>query len=364
MKLKTIALGLLATVAAAPSLLADVNIYLTGSTAFRSAVITTVAAMYDAGATVNADNSPASKANHATYSGTMTALYGGQIVNVYMSWSGSVEGVQAVTAGANQSFLPVGNVLNTTNNNYSVSTPADFALSDVFQSTTPYSSPVLNQATVSGAPGIGVVPFTFMHNNSTAANSITNITHQQAITLLANGQMSLRFWTGSSSDQGTMVSLVGRYPLSGTRYTIQADTGYGARSVSDLWELIGGVWTDVGDAGYSSGGSVATDLGATVNNGPAIGYLGTSDAATAAGLGATYISYEGVPYSVTAVTEGTYSLWGYEHLYWKGTLDANHTTFKNAFATNIQSNFGVAGIAISLMKVSRGGDGGAIGTLY
>jgi hypothetical protein len=95
-------------------------------------------------------------------------------------------------------------------------------------------------------------------------------------------------------------------------------------------------WNTIGHSGYTAGGDVANILsspnpvstsGWTVANaapgftvGTSTAYivscLGTSDAATAITAGAFGLSYNGVPFSIAAVEEGQYSLWGYEHLYY------------------------------------------------
>jgi hypothetical protein len=159
--------------------------------------------------------------------------------------------------------------------------------------------------------------------------------------------------------------------------------------------------SDVGDDGFDSGGNVANSLqvdatGATLDgvNGFLIGYLGMSDAKTAAigtaGAGsgsAVYLSFNGVYESDAGVEYGSYTYWGGEHLYGKpglstsseaytvaNLLDGASTGLNKAMSLSsgaVTTNF-VAGacpgdvrttsqsvlIPLGSMQVTRGGDGG------
>jgi hypothetical protein len=114
-------------------------------------------------------------------------------------------------------------------------------------------------------------------------------------------------------------------------------------------------WANAGHSGYIAGGDVKSVLQATnpvvhtsltytvANTGLAdasigniwfIGYLGIADAGV--GGNAVTLSYNGVPYSVAAVANGAYTLWGYEHFYYlTGTGAGNLSGTKKTVADKL-----------------------------
>ena len=81
------------------------------------------------------------------------------------------------------------------------------------------------------------------------------------------------------------------------------------------------------------------------------------------GSGAVALNWAGVPFSQTAVMNGQYTFWGYEHIMWRSTI----TGVKSTFATNLKNNLLAAtsatlnpNVALGDMQVSRTGDGGPI----
>jgi hypothetical protein len=98
----------------------------------------------------------------------------------------------------------------------------------------------------------------------------------------------------------------------------------------------------------------------TITN--AIGTVGASDIKTNIAL-----AYEGVPYSVTNVINGSYPLWGYEHWFWNTTDSATVAVITNLLAgvTNVTfqtSNpvFTGSFVPYSALNVQRSVDGGPI----
>jgi hypothetical protein len=93
-------------------------------------------------------------------------------------------------------------------------------------------------------------------------------------------------------------------------------------------------WSATGHSGYLGGGDVANTLKSTgdtvstfttgkpagftngVSHAALIGVLGTADQAGTVG---TKLTYNGVPFSVAAVKNGTYTLWDFEHFYIRST---------------------------------------------
>ena len=209
MKLNKYLLGAAAGLALASSAYADFSVYITGSTAFRAAAYAGIASLYDAGFNVNASSNSAAPftiianaqapnrptsdntyngANFQAFSGTMPA-FGSQIVTIYCNWSGAVEGIRDVTLSVTLPFLSTAVSQTTSFTDAGTTAVADFAFSDVFQSTTTYKTPTLQTVKV------GVIPFAFTKNQG-APNNLTNISHQQAQTLFANGVVPLSFITG------------------------------------------------------------------------------------------------------------------------------------------------------------------------
>jgi hypothetical protein len=233
-----------------------------------------------------------------------------------------VEGIRDVVQGNTIDFLSTADSQSSSFTDAGQSVAAEFAFSDVFQSATTYKSPTLSTLQV------GVIPFILVKNQGASAN-LTNITHQQANTLFANGVVSLGFitgdtTTGTGSDTNKVACLVGRYNGSGTRAAVFADTGYGALKNSSNYKYSATAGpgstpaftavTPDPNIGYTSGSSIKTDLGqsisqallvdgATYGTGYAIGYLGVKDAygVTGNSAGALNLSYNGTPFSTNAV---------------------------------------------------------------
>jgi hypothetical protein len=64
----------------------------------------------------------------------------------------------------------------------------------------------------------------------------------------------------------------------------------------------------------------------------------------------------------TPVYKGLYSMWGYEHLFRRGTAPANIQSFRTGLATEINNDLATSTTAIQVgkMQVSRPADGGPI----
>jgi hypothetical protein len=117
-----------------------------------------------------------------------------------------------------------------------------------------------------------------------------------------------------------------------------------------------------GDGGYYSGGDLASAMAASS---PFIyvTYLGLSDATTVEGVFGTAcdMTYNGVPYSLSAVQNGQYTFWCYEYMDYRPnyqTVDANGYTVANNLATQIQAeNLSTVGANLSTMNVFRNQEG-------
>jgi len=212
------------------------------------------------------------------------------------------------------------------------------------------------------------------------------MTQQLAKAVLNNTGLPLSMWTATATDTA-LVFATGRNNDSGTRLDAFAESGFGIggapvqvdgtqSSTSGFAWINAGVWTagsgGVGNVaffaaanGYSSGGSLAAEMNATnsinVLPGWLVTYLGINDSNTV-NAGANDLTYNGVPYGPTAVEQGLYSFWSYEHLLYRtaGTA-ANVVTVANGLASQIRNTDAtVSGILATSMAVERSSEGAPI----
>ncbi len=419
--------AVLLALAAAQAASAQTTIRVTGSTAFRSATISSIQSLLAPGYDVAyTGTSGATGAQYATYVGT----YSGNAVVIQCAWTGSVEGIRDVARGLTQNFIKASVVPNTNGTGVSDSTASfsasggniesaipDIAMADNTQSATIYKTPSLKETSV------GIIPFVFVkgrlgasHPGKAGYDSVTNITNQLAKGLLGGGA-PLSFFTGSADASGTKLYAVGRNPLSGTRLVTFAETGFGATSPATQFTPVvsGSNITQInltaadatngfvdGDNGYTSGGTLASDLSKTVSDTDGsgnlydgvpfglVGYVGVGDAAallkainTTTSTDTGYVlAYNGVSLGVsynstsqtttwdfTAIKEGKYSLWSVAQLAYRKSSGPNGTTalaglpktFADALSTNIIANVpSASGVKLSDMLVTRASEGAVI----
>lgn len=378
---------------------AQTIIHITGSTAFRAGTHQAISDILQPGYTVGYSGSSLPGASQAIFTGTTYASNGAIPVIIKTSWSGSVGGIQTVSQQLTISTW----LTNTTPAganapaNYDPPAVPEVCMSDVFQASTPFPTPVL-QSTI-----VGIVPFKWVRNNGAPA-TLTNITPQLAISLYTGtGSLPLAMFTGLNSDEGTNIYALGRDADSGTRLTAFAETGVGVlNNVQQYYPLNGstiikkggtlvvtgqeivpastvnGILYPVGDSGYSSGGDLAAAMTATGSatatgvKGFYVTYLGLPDAFTAENGNAVDINYNGTAYSPTAVEEGQYTFWGYEHLDYRSGYSGNGKTVADLLAAKIlnvdaaviPSGSVAPGILLGSMRVQRFTDGGPISNSY
>ena len=422
----SIALAILATTAKA-----DVEVRITGATAFRTAALNALKAQFDLGGSYTfAHNKAAGGVNgadRATFKGTFPGVSG--VTTVRVSHNGSVEGLRAIAApGVVNSPLfitdaalasPGGDAGEAANENALVSgsttqQTAKFAYSDVRQSSTPISSPTLLPA----QPKVGVTLFTMLANEGAPAG-LTNVTFQQFKALFAQGELPLSVFTGDAADTNPVYA-TGRNDGSGTRTAYMAESQLGittlvsqfvattsagnaitvlrkvpaggatingtfdATSASTLWSQ------DLdGNGGYFSGSVLRTEMGRVTSstqvldsNGdelrPAgqlhlITFLSAADAVPARVAGAKVLGWNGSTLSslntgtvvdstdLAKITEGQYSAWTFQNLYYNGSLSADentvYTAIKNGIPASLIAAGYVPGVPSTIMNVSRPNDG-------
>lgn len=410
---------------AASSAKADVEIRITGATAFRAATLDTIKALYDAGnganqaytythdAAVNASNA----STRSVWRGFIAGIPG--VTTVRCSFNGSVEGLRAVALGGshNPTFLTDAALTGTPADNGAgaaqvsgISTPtsallAKFSFSDCLQASTPITSPALAPAD----PRVGVVVFTMLANEGAPAG-LTNVSNQQFRSLFAQGAQPLSLFTNNLADMD-LVFAMGRNDGSGTRTIYLAETGYGVSNVVNQYVSntststaisairLANTTTDAstvwgqnqpGNGGYSSGSALRGDFGKTsaacavmdsdgvtellpAGNIHLITGISLNDAVVAIDNGAKALGYNGVHLTgieagnntmnaadLALVTNGAYSYWSNQNLYYSGSLSADQNAFYTALKTGITTNLAAAGIPLTSMNVSRGLDGGPI----
>ena len=399
--------------------------HITGSTAFRAATITAIQFEINGSATITptaADNATATSANNLLWTGSNGTLGN---YTIKASFNGSGAGTQLVAGALAIPFLDGTNTgwpttiagTPTTANSTDVVVP-DVAMSDVFQSTSGFLGNVptdlpLGTGTVPVAHTyshltdnqVAIVTFKPMASKTfpqgTAAGLVDDtgsfnvssysMTTQNFRATWSNGSTLLSLYTGNNSDENSVVWATGRNQDSGTRLTYLSETTFGVNNFVNQYyptytsgtvtavnqysiQTINGISTQqLGNSGESSGGTVrgylqqpfASDLASLGGNGYFVTVLGTSDSLSV-NTSAIELPYNGTYYSNTAVEEGTYTMWGYEHMFYlPGLSNSGADTNALSFANSVKSHFtGVAesglshaGLPLGVMNVSRSNDG-------
>lgn len=367
---------LMASAVLAAGILCQANaanvVYLTGSTAFRGVVYNSLntfgaGGVFDAAPAITTYGKATAPSSGATW-----MLFHGNIggVDTYVDclWSGSEAGIACVASATPSQTLndggPLANVpayflvpdatinpppgLSTapgSTQTNTVSTRADLAMADTSQVVSLTRTPALSP--IGSASGIvGIVPFTWVKNQQTFPtpswySNLVNLTHEQLQIQLAGPQV-VGFFTGNNADTNNFVYTVGRNKGSGTRANALADSRYGIGVPVDQFSIGGFPTTDGAtlllqdnstfltpagsDDGYESGGDVSKAMsikGSTAQTDPnfgvtgwmAIAYLGIGDATANGNSTNNWLTLNGVSESNGTVENGTYSLWGHEHLY-------------------------------------------------
>lgn len=390
---------------------AQTTLHLTGSTAFRGAVHTAITHMMT-NLVYGYTGTSFTGASEAIFNGTVVLTNGTTIPNVTIKtyWTGSLAGIESVSTE-----LPLANAWLTnstpmssggTPNAALTFDPAavpEICMNDGFQYDSQYPTPALTETEV------GTVDFVFAKNVKGYQNApgLTNMTPILAAALWKSQVgLPLSMWTGNVADEATTVYALGRDPDSGTRKDAFLETGiqnFNGSSTPTFttinqWEPLDASGNQVNgnnkvaiasqipwppttnldgfnfpqfDGGYHSGGDLAAAMS---QSSPYIyvSYLGLSDDATltnAAGSTAVNLSYNGVPFSHAAVTNGQYTYWTYEFLGYyppyAGTV-AHAEDVANTLAVKISTEISLPsyGDYLTNMNVYRNQEGQAVYPLY
>ena len=433
-----VALGVAVT-----SATADTEITITGATAFRQATMLAIVNAYNSvgagGVAWNAAHDfPANATNQvsqliasnkAVISGSFPGLTG--VTTIRTSFNGSTEGLNAIAGNNDPSFLttaalsaadPDADGIRPAQTSPTQTLRPKFSFSDVYQSTSPITTPVLNPV---GSSAVGVVTFTMVANEGAPANW-TNVTQQQFKAVLQQGFQPLSLFTGDSNDSGTFVFATGRNDGSGTRSAYLTEIGYGVANtvqqyiVTTAGQSVAGeisaitlvpqggngtgnllcpdgtgnastLWGNdvLGNGGYRSSSALRGIMGRTsavcdvydgVNQAAVaedlpvllLTWLSTADAANAAGNGAKILGFNGVTvnpvggFSATdaaKITNGQYSAWSYQHLYHHGSLSTEESAWRSAMVNTWLEPALVTtanGIPLGDMSAERPDDGAPI----
>ena len=381
---------------------AQTVIHIAGSSAFRATAHAAIESILNTGFTGAYTGTSLNTAGQAIFSGS--TITGNIPVLIKTSWSGSGDGLAVLTknfvvpdsaigvAGGwlENSQLPASGVVGGASST-TIDTPvrADVTFSDSFQSSTLYTTPVLVGANGYTAGVVAVVPFEWVVGNyapGTPPAGLTNITDELAQCVLLS-IATLSQFTGNPGDAGTPVQVYGLDAGSTGRPEALAECGFGVLKAPVQYKatISGGTVTSIdpwpgqftdgisypeGHEGYVSEGGVSTALNtpgmltAADYPGVMLGYLGISDALNV--TNGTILTYDGVPCSNTAVQQGAYPVWSYEHIYYRssyGTTSPNGKTVADQIAAqihNVAADTNVSGILVGTMAVGRGDEGSTI----
>ncbi len=289
--LLTLALGL----AGVTSLTAaTVDVYLTGSTAFRANVYTACTKLYSSAPTIyfgdsahggdgNGNAKTASWCMTGTPITAMTNISAGNTLVIHGLFTGSVQGVQTVEQHVQLTFAaPVGTVgvgAGFVATSYVNKTPT-IGFSDASASSMPYTvSGNYAQEDVCAIPFIAVRSKDFGVGNNGLLTNIVNLTSEQLFHGIPNGYLPLSAWTYKSAHTNINVYLAQRTLDSGTRRVETACAGY------QYGDTVGVYIYDVTNNNFYLPTSAAIVTAAGGGNAGVIGGAGLSGANTNWGTG-------------------------------------------------------------------------------
>jgi len=225
----SMALGL----AGASTLMAGtVDIYITGSTAFRANVFTACTNLYSGGPSAiyfadaaHGGSSSGASAGSWVMTGNpiaqVTNLQGNTMV-IHGLFTGSIQGLQSVENHQPLIWAQPHGTVGGAADQYVTNSPT-IAFSDSASAACPY---------VANAPfneeSVAVQPFVVAKSTATggAVTNITNVSWEQLNYGIPNGRIPLSGWTGNVNDTNTFVYLLQRTKDSGTRRTETAGEGF------------------------------------------------------------------------------------------------------------------------------------------
>jgi len=346
---KYIALGL--TVAGAvftPNLHATAtSIFIEGGTASSSVIVKELVALFGTG-TITTNGSVSGNVYQLTGSSSLANLtsYNPLTIDVNLA-NGAIAGLNNLVSGPNTSIDTnwQGNPLSAT---------------FVDSATTPEAVGI--SATASGIDTTRptyVVPLVYAKNtNSTALSTVTNLTSRQALAL-ETGTYPATFFGSTSTN---LIYFVGRNKNAAVRTEIDSVIN----NTTDITSFTNaGSGVAVQDTSADPGLPSAS---LAVSNAQGITNSITTIAVQNITTGLQALNYEGVPYSITNIINGSYAIWGHEFYYTKSLTDAGKLAVLNQLYKQVTNNvvlqtstYANKFIPLSWLKVTRNNvDGGPI----
>ena len=253
MKIKKITLATLLGLGLVASASAVNFVYVTGSTAFRSAAFNGITNSFDAVPSVATRDGSAASGNNANWM-LFHGNVGGVETWVNCHWSGSEDGVAGVAQpGSNPTYylktdgtvaFTISSAVPGASETNSTPTVPDLAFTDSSQAVSLTKTPALVKMGTNASPSgkVGVVPFVWVKNkNTNPSNSWTHLTNMSDVggrVALAGPNIAALF-TGDPSDTNQFVYAVGRNNRSGTRVDTLAATRYGITVPVDQFNVGG-----------------------------------------------------------------------------------------------------------------------------
>jgi len=360
-------------------------IHITGAQADRNQLHTAIPHILNPGYVYGYAGSSLLGANQAEFRGT--TIVGNYPVDIKTSLLGSTGGIQALVQNLtlnntwfNGTNLTTGGTANLAGPLESA--PADVSISDSFQSSTLFTSPLLVDKVIGATPVVAV-------KNAGSPAALSNVTSLVAQALLGEGEIPLAQFTGNTNDESIIVAAIGRDENAGQRLIPFAETGFGIFSspfqyqplisgqagptsgtVTNIipWPVntVLGTTYPVGHSGYSTGSALAAALNTPGSSnafgGFFVSFLAVNDSLSLTNNnGAGSLTYNGVPYSYQAVAEGKYTLWAYTHWFYQSGYSGNPKTVADQIANQIKTTDGaVTGVLLGDLKVGRTIEGGVV----
>jgi hypothetical protein len=354
--IRSFASFLAAAVVAGPAF-AQVEIRISGAVAFRDTAYLAIRDLFGANLTSQnpVDSAAAPTALKVVWTGKLPATFGDQTVTVRAFYNGAVAGLQDLTQNRNVNFLASANPGDTN----TVNLTSDIAFSSVFQQSTEFLTPKLDDVR------FGATPIVLLKSKTAPAN-LTNITSHQLKTLAANGKLPAWFFTGDTNQTEDVV-FINRDPTAGQRVALFKEALFTGSPISYFWDSAQQKYVN------DPTGRTAPQIRDHLNNfGPAISYLVTVDAFAVNGS-ANVLRYNGaLPFAnatfnntgndYTPLYNGQYSLWVYEHLLNRSTASGNVKLFRDALVAAINERLKTSAfsVPISKLNVERTADGAPV----
>lgn len=335
---------------------AQVEINISGAVAFRDTSYRAIRSVFGADlASQNPADGPSTQNQlKVTWTGKIPALFGQQNVTIRAFYNGANAGIQDLTQNRNVSYLSS----STPGETNTINLQSDLAYSSVFQRSTPFTTPTLDDVR------FGVTPV-FLVKSTGAPAGLTNITVQQFRTLVSNGAVPGWFLTGDTNDTA-LVYYVSRDPSAGQRTIVERENRVTGTPLFYNWDAANSRFV------VDSVGRTSTQIRDLLNiSGPAVSYLTGVDAINVNG-GANILAYNGVKaflgsYSSVSnnhspVIAGQYSQWGYEHLFIRATASQNIKAFRARLIQAIDADLQTSAFSIPLsrVRVERTAEGGPV----